>query len=185
MTPNPLDHVAGIVAQWGRERPDLDASPIAVIGQMARLTQLFDPHLRPPFVEAGLGNGDFDVLAALRRAGAPFTLTPGHLSVSLLVTTGAISKRIDRLEGRELVRRTVSDADARSRLVTLTPAGVDLTDLLIAVHLANEARLLASLSVDERDRLAVLLGRLAANIETPYDTEATEATEATETEEHR
>ena len=165
------DHVAGIVAQWGHERPDLDASPISIIGRMARLTQLFDPHLRPPFAEAGLGNGDFDVLAALRRGGTPFALTPGQLSTSLLVTTGAVSKRIDRLEARRLVQRTVSAADARGRLVTLTPAGVDLTDELIAVHLVNEARLLAGLSSDERDQLAALLGRLAADIETTREAE--------------
>ncbi|MDN5798341.1 MAG: MarR family transcriptional regulator, partial [Intrasporangium sp.] len=127
--------------------------------------------LRPPFVEAGLGNGDFDVLAALRRSGDPFTLTPGQLSTSLLVTTGAISKRIDRLEARRLVRRTVSDADARSRLVTLTAAGVALTDELISKHLANEAGLLASLSTTERDQLATLLGRLAATMENRPDTE--------------
>ncbi len=177
MMPEPPDHVAGIVAQWQRERPDLDATPIAVIGQMARLTQLVDPHLRPPFVKAGLGNGDFDVLAALRRAGPPFTLTPGQLSTALLVTTGAISKRVDRLEARGLLRRTVSDADARGRLITLTPGGADLTDQLIAVHLANEARLLVSLSASERDHLATLLGRLASSLESPHDIEAAQAGE--------
>lgn len=172
MISTPAHHVSGIVEQWGRARPDLDARPISVIGQMARLTQLIDPLLRPPFAAAGLGNGDFDVLAALRRAGAPFTLTPGGLSTSLLVTTGAITKRIDRLEARRLVRRTVSDADARGRRVTLTPAGVELTDELIAAHLANEARVLASLSADERGQLASLLGRLAVSIERVHDTEA-------------
>lgn len=172
MTSTSPDHVSGIVEQWGRARPDLDASPISVIGQMARLTQLIDPLLRPPFAAVGLGNGDFDVLAALRRAGDPFTLTPGGLSTSLLVTTGAITKRIDRLEGRRLVRRTVSDADARGRRVTLTPAGVELTDELIAVHLANEARVLASLSSDEQDQLASLLGCLAISIKRLRDAEA-------------
>ncbi|MDN5766352.1 MAG: MarR family transcriptional regulator [Humibacillus sp.] len=111
------------------------------------------------------------MLAALRRSGDPFTLTPGQLSTSLLVTTGAISKRIDRLETRGLVRRTVSDADARGRRVTLTTAGVDLTDQLIGEHLTNEARLLASLSTTERDQLATLLGRLAATMENRPDTE--------------
>lgn len=166
------DHVSGIVEQWGCARPDLDASPISVIGQMARLTQLIDPLLRPPFAAVGLGNGDFDVLAALRRAGDPFTLTPGRLSTALLVTTGAITKRIDRLEARRLVRRTVSDADARGRRVTLTSTGVELTDELIAVHLANEARVLSSLSADERGQLAGLLGHLAVSIEHLHDTEA-------------
>lgn len=163
--------VAEIVAQWRCERPDLDSSPILVIGQMARLTQLFEPHLRTPFVRAKLGNGDFDVLAALRRAGAPYTLTPGQLSTALLVTTGAITKRIDRLEVRGLARRAVSPADSRGRWVTLTPTGIELVDELIGVHLANEARLLSGLNTAERDQLATLLGRIAGTLEADDDTD--------------
>ncbi len=169
------ESVAEIVAQWRRERPDLDASPILVIGQMARLTQLFEPHLRPPFAAAGLGNGDFDVLAALRRNGEPYTLTPGQLSTSLLVTTGAMTKRIDRLEARELIQRTISTADARGRLVTLTRAGATLADELIEVHLANEARLLTGLDADERELLEALLGRLAETIESVDELEGPES----------
>lgn len=159
------DTVAQIVAQWGRERPDLDASPILVVGQIARLTQLFEPYLRPPFAAAGMGNGDFDVLAALRRSGEPFTLSPGDLSSALLVTTGAITKRLDRLERRGLLRREVSAEDGRGRLVTLTPRGVRLTDELIVTHLANEAALLDSLSPGERGQLVTLLAKLAAAVE--------------------
>ena len=172
MAPQSSGTVAEIVAQWRSERPDLDASPILVIGQIARLTQLFEPHLRTPFVEAGLGNGDFDVLAALRRAGAPYTLTPGQLSTSLLVTTGAITKRIDRLEARGLAQRAVSPADSRGRLITLSPAGVALADELIAVHLANEARLLSGLNAAERDQLATLLARIAETLEPDADADA-------------
>lgn len=164
----PPTHVAEIVSQWTTERPDLDASPMLVIGQMARLTQLFEPHLRPPFAAAGLGNGDFDVLAALRRAGEPFMLAPGQLATSLLVTTGAITKRLDRLEARRLVRRTVSRADGRGRLVNLTPPGVALTDELIAAHLTNEAHLLTALNDRQRDQLATLLERLAAALEATH-----------------
>jgi len=160
------DAVAEIVAQWERERPDLDASPLLIIGRMARLSQLFEPHLRPPFAAAGLGNGDFDVLAALRRAGRPFALSPGELSVSLLVTTGAITKRIDRLERRRLVRRQVSASDARGRLVNLEPEGVALTDELIEAHLANEARLLTGLETHERRDLATLLAKVAETVDT-------------------
>lgn len=165
MTHETTDAVASIVAQWSSERPDLDASPILVLGRMARLTQLFELHLRPPFADAGLGNGDFDVLAALRRAGEPFTLTPGQLSASLLVTTGAITKRIDRLEARGLVKRVVSRVDGRGRLVSLTSTGVRLSDDLISVHLANEARLLEGLRADERAHLGALLARLAETVD--------------------
>ncbi len=166
MTADHSDPVARIVAQWRRERPDLDASPILVIGQMARLTQLLDDRLRQPFADADLGNGDFDVLAALRRAGDPFSLSPGQLSSALLVTTGAITKRLDRLEARDLVRRQVNSTDARGRLVHLTAAGVALTDQLIESHLANERALLEGLSEPDRRQLETLLARLARSLDT-------------------
>ncbi|MEU6759185.1 MarR family transcriptional regulator [Streptomyces sp. NPDC046685] len=158
------DEIAAIAAQWGRERPDLDATPMLVIGRLFRLTDTLDRRLRPPFAAAGLGNGDFDVLAALRRAGAPYTLSAGELSRTVLVTTGAVTKRVDRLRARGLVDRAVADADSRGRLITLTPEGVALTDRLIAVHLDNQRRLLAGLGDDERTHLAHLLGRLAATL---------------------
>ncbi|MFD8204988.1 MarR family winged helix-turn-helix transcriptional regulator [Streptomyces sp. NPDC059695] len=155
------DAIAAIVDQWKRERPDLDASPMFVIGRLFRLTQALDRRLRPPFAEAGLGSGDFDLLAALRRAGAPYALSAGELSRTVLVTTGAITKRVDRLEARGLVARTVDEADSRGRLISLTPEGVALTDELIAVHLDNQRRLLAGLDGDEQAQLARLLERLA------------------------
>ncbi|MFY9916344.1 MAG: MarR family transcriptional regulator [Nocardioidaceae bacterium] len=155
------DAVAQIVAQWERERPDLDATPLLVIGQMARLTQLIDVRLRAPFAAAGIGNGDFDVLAALRRAGKPYALTPGQISAALLVTTGAVSKRLDRLEAQRFIDRQVSTDDARSRLVHLTARGLATVDRLIETHLANERRLLSGLDDHEISDLAVLLRRLA------------------------
>ncbi|MFF8266840.1 MarR family winged helix-turn-helix transcriptional regulator [Streptomyces sp. NPDC016562] len=158
------DEIVAIAAQWERERPDLDATPMLVIGRLFRLTDTLDRRLRPPFAAAGLGNGDFDVLAALRRAGAPYTLSAGELSRTVLVTTGAVTKRVDRLRARGLVERAVADADSRGRLITLTPEGVALTDRLIAVHLDNQRRLLAGLGDDERTHLAHLLGQLAATL---------------------
>lgn len=159
------DVVAGIVEQWARERPDLDPAPMLVIGRLTRLAHLLDVRLRPPFAAADLANGDFDVLAALRRTGEPFTARPVDLSRSLLVTTGAITKRLDRLEAQGHVERESADGDGRGKLVRLTPAGRQTADRLIAAHLANQDRLLAGLSSSERDRLATLLGRLAATIE--------------------
>ncbi|SDK78520.1 DNA-binding transcriptional regulator, MarR family [Glycomyces sambucus] len=156
------DDVADMVVQWRRERPDLDSSPMLVVGRLFRLAEGFDRRLRPPFAEAGLGNGDFDVLAALRRAGEPYSLSAGELSRTVLVTTGAITKRVDRLEAKGLVARAVTDEDARGRRITLTPEGVGLTDRLMGVHLANQDRLLAPLTAKERDALAGLLAKLAA-----------------------
>ncbi len=159
------DVVAGIVEQWARERPDLDASPMLVIGRLQRLAHLLDGRLRPPFAAADLANGDFDVLAALRRAGEPFQARPTDLSRSLLVTTGAITKRLDRLQATGLVERESADGDGRGKTVRLTPLGLETTDRLIGVHLANERRLVGALTEQEREHLQELLGRLAESLE--------------------
>ncbi|WP_049567847.1 MarR family winged helix-turn-helix transcriptional regulator [Nonomuraea sp. SBT364] len=158
------DAITAMIDQWKRERPDLDATPMLVIGRLFRLTGTLDQRLRPPFSAAGLGNGDFDVLAALRRSGEPYALSAGELSRTVLVTTGAITKRVDRLEARGLVSRSVAEDDSRGRLITLTAEGAGLTDELMAVHLDNQRRLLSGLTHDEQAQLAHLLGRLAATL---------------------
>ncbi|MBB6439513.1 MarR family winged helix-turn-helix transcriptional regulator [Streptomyces candidus] len=158
------DAVTAIVEQWNHERPDLDAAPMLVIGRLLRLTDTLDQRLRPPFRAAGLGSGDFDVLAALRRSGEPYALSAGELSRTVLVTTGAISKRVDRLSARRLVSRSVAESDSRGRLITLTAEGVELTDKLIAVHLENQRLLLSGLGADEQTQLADLLERLASTL---------------------
>ena len=152
-----LDHVGRIIAQWGVHRPDLDVSPMGLIGRLHRLAARLNEELRPVFAAAGLGDGDFDVLAALRRSGPPHELTPGELGSTTMVTSGAVTKRIDRLERAGLVTRTVSEADARSRRVGLTAEGRRLVDELVERHVANEHRLVAGLSEQERDQLARLL----------------------------
>lgn len=157
--------VARIAAQWARERPDLDASPLLVGGRVLRVAHLLDVGLRPPFVELGLGNGDFDVLTALRRAGAPYALRPGELSQQMLVTTGAVTKRVDRLVRQGYVDRRGTEADGRGRVVRLTDAGLEAVDRLIAVHLANLDTLLGALDDTERRTLGGLLGRLALSLE--------------------
>lgn len=160
----PSDAIATIVDQWKRERPDLDPTPMLVIGRLLQLADAVDHRLRPPFADVGLGNGDFDVLAALRRSGGPCALSAGELSRTVLVTTGAITKRVDRLEARGLVSRSVAEEDSRGRLITLTPEGVELADRLITVHLDNQRRLLTGLSEEERAHLTGLLERLAATL---------------------
>jgi DNA-binding MarR family transcriptional regulator len=152
-----LDHVGRIMEQWRRERPDVDPSPMGVIGRLHRLADALHAELRPVFAEAGLSDGDFDVLASLRRSGAPYQLTPGELAASTMVTSGAVTKRLDRLEEKGYVTRTVSVEDARSRRIELTEAGIALIDELVPKHLDNERRLLAGLTDLERSRLAHLL----------------------------
>ena len=145
------------MAQWHVERPGLDVSPMAVIGRLNRLSLQITDELVAVYAEFGLGEGDFDVLATLRRAGTPYELTPSGLADTTMVTSGAISKRVDRLAERGLVTRRVSDADARGRVIALTPAGVDLIERAFEAHLENERRLLAGLTELERTRLAHLL----------------------------
>jgi DNA-binding MarR family transcriptional regulator len=155
------DAVAHMVDQWRRERPDLDPAPMLVVGRMFRLVGGWDRYLRDPFAEAGLGNGDFDVLAALRRSGEPYALSAGELSRTVLVTTGAITKRVDRLEAGGWVTRSVAAEDSRGRRITLTEAGRRLTDELMETHLENQEKLIEQLSAKERAELARLLTKLA------------------------
>jgi DNA-binding MarR family transcriptional regulator len=163
--PSVEDFVARIVRRWRDIRPDLDASPLLVIGRIDRLASLINDQLRPPFAAAGLAAGDFDLLAALRRQGPPYAASPGELAAAMLVTTGGTTKRIDRLERQGHVTRRPSDVDGRGRVVALTSRGRRLTDELIAVHLANEARVLAPLTATQRVQLAELLGVLANAVE--------------------
>ncbi len=143
--------------QWRRERPDLDPSPIGVIGRLHRLADALNTELRAVFAEAGLSDGDFDVLATLRRSGAPSRLTAGELAGATMVTSGAVTKRVDRLEEKGYVTRTVCADDARSRLIALTATGRELMEDLVPRHQANERRLLAGVTDLERTRLAGLL----------------------------
>ena len=159
-----MDHAALVVQQWRAERPDLDTSPVLVIGRIPRIAAALTPELVAVYARHGLGEGDFDVLATLRRQGAPYSLTPGELGERTMVTSGAVSKRVDRLEARGLVRRRPSPSDGRSRTVALTPVGRRLIDAAMEDHVANEARLLAGLDPADRSALGDLLGRLAASL---------------------
>lgn len=163
------DAVDRIVSQWAQQRPDLDASPMLVIGRLHRVAAALDAALRSTFAEAGLGDGEFDVLATLRRAGSPHTLSPSRLAASMMVTSGATTKRIDRLERRGLVTRARCDTDGRGRSVTLTDAGVRLVDEVVERHVANESRLLEPFSPQERAVLADLLSRWLVVLEGPAD----------------
>ncbi|MBJ7358133.1 MarR family transcriptional regulator [Nocardioides sp.] len=151
------DHVGRILGQWRRERPDLDVSPLGVVGRLHRLADTLNVELRALFAEAGLSDGDFDVLASLRRSGDPYALTPGELAATTMVTSGAVTKRVDRLEAQGYVSRTVSTDDGRSRSIALTDEGRALIDDLFPRHVENERRLLAGLSAEEQADLARLL----------------------------
>lgn len=165
----PLDHVARIQAEWARERPDLDVSPQGVIGRLHRLAGHLTEQLLVVYRRFGLSEGDFDVLATLRRAGEPFERAPGELAQFTMVTTGAMTKRIDRLERDGLVTRRRSTTDGRGRVVALTPAGRELIDAAFTEHMHNERRLLDQLSTEDAAALESLLAGWLANFETPHD----------------
>ncbi|MGP8303972.1 MarR family winged helix-turn-helix transcriptional regulator [Streptomyces inhibens] len=166
----PLDHVARIQAEWARERPDLDVSPQGVIGRLHRLAGLLTEQLCLVYRRYGLSEGEFDVLAALRRAGEPFERAPGELAAHTMVTTGAMTKRIDRLERDGLVTRRRSAGDGRGRVVALTQAGQDLFDKAFTEHMHNERRLLDAMSPDEAAHLEALLTSWLAHVEPPRTT---------------
>ena len=159
-----MDHAATVVEQWRAERPELDTSPILVIGRIHRIAAALTPELVAVYGRHGLGEGEFDVLATLRRQGAPYTLSPGELGERTMVSSGAVTKRVDRLEARGLVERRAHPSDGRSRTVALTAAGRAVVDAAMDEHVLNEARLLAGLDPDERAALADLLGRLATTL---------------------
>jgi len=151
------DRVARIQAEWARERPELDVSPQGVIGRLHRIGAILTDELTTVYGEHGLGEGDFDVLAALRRAGAPFERAPGELAEHTMVTTGAMTKRIDRLERAGLVTRRPSEHDGRGRVVALTERGRVVIDRAFTDHMRNERRLLDGVSPTEAAQLELLL----------------------------
>ena len=155
----PADAVDLILEQWARERPDLDCSPMGVIGRITQLQREVFLAQRATFSRHGLDAPSFDVLAALRRAGEPYQLTPTALMRTALVTSGAITQRLDRLEQRGLITRERSDADGRAVVVTLTEAGRQALDDALPDHLATERDMLAGLSDAEQRQLAGLLRR--------------------------
>ena len=159
-----MDHAATVVEQWRAERPELDTSPILVIGRIHRIAAALTPELVAVYGRHGLGEGEFDVLATLRRQGRPYALTPSQLGERTMVSSGAVTKRVDRLAAQGLVERRPSASDLRSTRVVLTRKGHRVIDAAMDEHVVNEARLLAGLDPGERAALAALLGRLATTL---------------------
>ena len=159
------DHVDRVQAQWRAERPEIDTSPMGVIARLHRIADALRGELLTLYREHGLGEGEFDILATLRRSGAPFELTPSELAQQTMVTTGAVSKRLDRLETAGLVTRRENLEDARGRVVALTPQGRDTIDRAYEAHMRNEARLLDHFSAAEREQLQGLLRSWALKLE--------------------
>jgi DNA-binding MarR family transcriptional regulator len=161
----PADEVDRIVDAWQRERPDLDVGPLHVLSRVLRLARHLDLTRGSAFAKHGLEGWGFDVLSALRRAGAPYQLSPGQLVAQMLVTSGTMTNRVDRLAARGLVERGPDPTDRRGVKVTLTALGREVVDAAMADLLDRERILLNELPPDEREHLAELLRRLL----TPFE----------------
>ena len=156
------DEVDRLVEAWQRERADLDLQPMQVLSRVSRLAHHLDRARRQTFAEHALEAWEFDVLAALRRAGTPYELSPGRLLRETLVTSGTMTNRVDRLAARGLVERLPDPHDRRGVLVRLTADGKAAVDGAFEALLAAEADLLSDLPDKQRTQLAVLLRSLLA-----------------------
>lgn len=161
------DAVDAIVDQWRRERPDLDTSAKEVTGRIIRLSGLLQDAYRETFEPLGINDSDYGILATLRRAGEPFTLTPTELARHRMMTSGGMTAAIDRVMRKGLVERLPNPADRRGSLVRLTKAGRRVVDDAMARHVEAERRLVAGLAEKDRSRLTTLLRQLLLTLEPP------------------
>jgi len=159
------DEVDRIVDAWSRERPDLDVTPLQVLSRVDRLARHLDRARRSAFTASGLEPWEFDVLAALRRAGAPYQLSPKALLQQTLVSSGTMTNRIDRLVERRLVERRTDPHDGRGVLVVMTARGREQVDAALTVLLADESEMLAGLSRADQERLSGLLRKLSLDFD--------------------
>lgn len=154
-----------LAAQWQRERADLGhLDAMALVGRITRAGNLLQKGMKPVFAQFGLEYGEFDVLATLRRAGAPYELTAGGLLRSAMVTSGAITNRLDRLEKKGLITRGAHPTDRRAVNVRLTGEGYDVVEAAVVAHVENEDRMLSGLTPAERGTIDAALRRLLVSL---------------------
>ena len=159
------DEVDRIVDAWSRERPDLDFSPLQVLSRVGRLARHLERARRTAFAASDLELWEFDVLSALRRAGAPYQLSPKALLQQTLVSSGTMTNRIDRLVQRGLVERKTDPNDGRGILVVMTKSGRERVDVAISTLLRAESELLDRLPKADQERLSALLRKLSLDFD--------------------
>ena len=159
------DLVDRIVEEWLRERPDLDHATLGTVARLLRIAELLNAEVARRLERLELSVGWFEVLAALRRSGSPYRLTPTELLSSVLRTSGAMTSRLDGMERAGLIRRIQNPGDRRSVLVELTQRGRTLADRAITIHVANERALIEALSGKQQEELGLLLARLLRSLE--------------------
>ncbi|MBY5671255.1 MarR family transcriptional regulator [Rhizobium leguminosarum] len=160
-----MDHVDKILAQWRRERPDLDVEPMGILGRLKRLSTHLGREVEAVLMKQGLSSSAFDVLATLRRAGAPHRLSPGEFLEMTMVSSGTMTNRIDQLEKAGYVERILNPEDRRSVLIALTEKGLATVETAVDAHVANQHRLSKNLSAADKAELDRLLRKLLADFE--------------------
>lgn len=160
-----MSRVDTVLAQWKRERPDLDVAPISLIGRLKRAVHHVDREMGKTFAEHGLNLAGFDVLATLRRAGPPYRLSPGDLLGNMMVTSGTMTHRIDQLEKAGYVKRVGNPEDGRSVLITLTKKGLNVIEPAVSDHVETLTRITAGLSDREFKQLDRLLSVFLETLE--------------------
>ncbi|WP_367323032.1 MarR family winged helix-turn-helix transcriptional regulator [Streptomyces sp. HUAS ZL42] len=164
----PGDPVDAIIEQWALVRPDLDTRAMEIFGRVYRLARAMGDRMEKAYARFGISRGEFDVLATLRRAGEPYTLSPRQLSATLMLTTGGMTGRLDKLERAGLLRRSPDPHDRRALQVTLTDKGLELIDEAVGAGLAVQTEALtAALDEEQAGRLADLLRELLTGTERP------------------
>ena len=160
-----MDRADVAIQQWARERPDLPSLPMAVLGRLTDAAErVIRDHMNPLFADAGLQPGEFDVLATLRRSGQPYMLSPTQLYEALMISSGGMTARLDRLERAGFIERRPDPSDRRGKLIALTETGKRVIDETLSRHVVNEQRILASLTQAEQERLNALLKKLIAGL---------------------
>jgi len=162
-----LDAVDSILDQWASQRPDLDLSAMSILGRIIRLVPLINERLGASFQFSGLDFPSFDVLAALRRCGEPYEQTPSQLAEAMMVTAGAVTQRLVRLEEQGLVTRSHHKTDRRKVIVALTWRGVRVIDNALVQHAQQEEAILSLFTEDEREQFTGYLRRLVVFLSTP------------------
>ena len=157
-----MDAVDKILAQWNRERPDLDVGPMGLLGRLARLRSHLAREIDAEFGKHGLNASSFDVLATLRRSGPPYRLSPSELMETMMITSGTMTNRIDQLEKAGMVERLDNPEDRRGVIIALTEKGFKTVEKAVTGHVANQHRLVAALDADERTQLDALLAKFLA-----------------------
>ncbi|MGP4051725.1 MarR family winged helix-turn-helix transcriptional regulator [Streptomyces sp. 2A115] len=156
----PRDHVDAIIDQWAAVRPDLDTAAMEVFGRVYRLSRTMGDRMEKAYARFGISRGEFDVLATLRRSGPPYALSPRQLSATLMLTTGGMTGRLDKMERADLLRRSPDPHDRRALQVTLTDKGLAMTDEAVEAGLAVQTEALSALDEEQAGQLADLLRQL-------------------------